>query len=666
MATIVNYITLRDGMSAPLARIASASRKLSDRLDRLTGSTDAVGAASARAASRFGGFGRMLAGGLLAGGALAAVHAVGQAIGTVASSAEEFAGIQARLGLVTDSQDDVARLNQMIYESALRARGGFMDMAGAVSKLALNARDAFPDPEQAVGFMEGVQKLFTIGGASASEQANAMLQLTQALGSGRLQGDEFRSISENAPTLLNMISKELGVTRGEVKALAAEGAITSDVIKRAVLRNMDDIDAQFAKVPKRWGDHFNNISTRATVAFAPVFGAITKLANSPAVQTLVDNLATGIQRIAPFFMAGVGALRWFVEVTAAGLTRVNRFFEEHSTIARAALVGLGLLLAHAAGMAAVFGARMLGAAVMLGVKTAADWANTAAMIAATYAQYGLNAALYACPVTWIVGAVVGLIAVFYGAVAAVNHFAGASISATGLIFGAFAWLFSNVFNFVARAWNIFAAIANFWGEVWADPTAAAYNFFARMWNEIVGLTAAGVNNAIDLINHLPGINFDHVDGGSFKADIKEVKGALWNVGALDYANGGEWAAAGYQMGAGLADAAAGLLNPSLDFGVSGDPRASATDEEIAGNTAEGARQGKRAADALDSTASDLKYLRDAAEREAINRYVNATIKVDAGGLHVTNGGGRNFDGVMREFCDHIAEAIETGTEGVLA
>ena len=218
MATIKNFIMLRDGMSAPLLKIANATGKASDKLNKFTGSTRVAGTAAQQSVGKFNMLGSVFAGSFLATAAIAGARALGSAIASVGTSAEEFAGIQARLGLVANSQKEVAGLNQAIFESAQRARGSYFDMANAVSKLAINARDAFPDPAEVVGFTEGIQKLFAVGGASVAEQKSAMLQLTQALGSGRLQGDEFRSISENAPMLLNMISKELGVTRGEVKA----------------------------------------------------------------------------------------------------------------------------------------------------------------------------------------------------------------------------------------------------------------------------------------------------------------------------------------------------------------------------------------------------------------------------------------------------------------
>lgn len=662
MATIKNFIMLRDGMSAPLLKIANATEKASDKLNKFTGSTRAAGTAAQQSVGKFNMLGSVFAGGFLAAGAIAGARALGSAIASVGTSAEEFAGIQARLGLVANSQKEVAGLNQAIFESAQRARGSYFDMANAVSKLAINARDAFPDPAEVVGFTEGIQKLFAVGGASVAEQKSAMLQLTQALGSGRLQGDEFRSISENAPMLLNMISKELGVTRGEVKALAAEGKITSAVIKDSILKHMGDIDDAFAKVPKRWGDHFKKIGNMAVVSFAPVFGAITRLANSKSVQTIVDNVSTAVQRLAPVFMGAVTAVTWLIDLTADGLNMINTAFNEHSVLVKGALTAVSLALGHVAGMMLLAAGRATIAAAAFAAKTVADWAATAALIAMEYAQGGLNAAMYACPVTWLVGAVVGLVAVFYGAVAAVNYFAGASVSATGLIFGAFSFVFAEIYNMVVMIWNQFVDFANFLGAVFVDPLGAIYNLFADIWNGVVSLAADAVNSIIGLINKLPGMNVGTVSAPTLAR--KDISGAF-TLGKAGYADPAKWAASGYATGKRFEDFLGSIGSPNGAFGTPPTDGARDIDNAIADNTAEGAKQGKRAADALDSTVSDLKYLRDAAEREAINRYVNATVKVDAGGLHVTSGGERNFDGMMRAFCENIAEALETGAEGVL-
>lgn len=662
MATIKNFIMLRDGMSAPLLKIANATEKASDKLNKFTGSTRAAGTAAQQSVGKFNMLGSVFAGSFLAAGAIAGARALGSAIASVGTSAEEFAGIQARLGLVANSQKEVAGLNQAIFESAQRARGSYFDMANAVSKLAINARDAFPDPAEVVGFTEGIQKLFAVGGASVAEQKSAMLQLTQALGSGRLQGDEFRSISENAPMLLNMISKELGVTRGEVKALAAEGKITSAVIKDSILKHMGDIDDAFAKVPKRWGDHFKKVGNMAVVAFAPVFGTITRLANSKSVQTIVDNVSTAVQRLAPVFLGAVTAATWFIDRTADGLNMINAAFNDHSVLVKGALTAVSMALGHVAGMMLVTAGRAGISAAALALHTVHTWAATAATIAQAYAQGGLNAAMYACPVTWLVGAVVGLVAVFYGAVAAVNYFAGTSVSATGLIFGAFSFVFAEIYNMVVMIWNQFVDFANFLGAVFVDPLGAIYNLFADIWNGVVSLVADAVNEIIGLINKLPGMNVGTVSAPTIAR--KDIAGAF-SLGHADYVDAGSWAASGYAAGKKFEDFLGNIGSPNGAFGTPDMDGARDIDNAIADNTAEGAKQGKRAADALDSTVSDLKYLRDAAEREAINRYVNATVKVDAGGLHVTSGGERNFDGMMRAFCENIAEALETGTEGVL-
>ena len=230
------------------------------------------------------------------------------AIDSITDTAAEWASVQARLKLVAGSQENAIYLNKQIFESAQRARGGYMDMADAVIQVSQSAHDAFPDPRQAVEFMEGIQKVFAIGGASKMAQRNAMLQLTQGLASGQLQGDEFRSIAENAPMIENIIAKSMGVSRGELKKLASEGKVTADVIKNAIMNNMPEIEKQFESLPKTWGDHMQSIKNKAVQAFEPVFQRISDLANNEGIRELVDNVTGAIQTVAPVFYWLVGVI----------------------------------------------------------------------------------------------------------------------------------------------------------------------------------------------------------------------------------------------------------------------------------------------------------------------------------------------------------------------
>lgn len=208
----------------------------------------------------------------------------------------------------------------------------------------------------------------------------------------------------------------------------------------------------------------------------------------------------------PVLYAVIGGVEKFVNMFTAGISTVASFVQNHSLLMQMALIALGGYLAFVGTMALVSAGQMALAATSTAAATAADWLAAAAKFALTVAQDGLNAALYACPLTWIVGAIIAVIAVLYAAVAAVNYFAGTSISATGIIFGAFMLLFSSIWNMIAFTVNMFVSLAEFIGNVFIDPLNATYNLFADIWNGVVDLVGQAVAAIVDMIAQIPGMS----------------------------------------------------------------------------------------------------------------------------------------------------------------
>ena len=186
-------------------------------------------------------------------------------------ASDAYAGIQARLRMVAGGAQQAAELNDLIYASAQRARGSYEEMADSVSKIAMTAKKAFPDARDVVPFMEGIQKLFVIGGTGVEQQKNALLQMTQALGSGKLQGDEFRSIAEAAPLIEQMVAKYMQIDPGQLKAISSEGKITADILRNSILTNLDLIEEQFGNMGRTWEQNMQVIENVGQRAFAPVF-----------------------------------------------------------------------------------------------------------------------------------------------------------------------------------------------------------------------------------------------------------------------------------------------------------------------------------------------------------------------------------------------------------
>lgn len=670
MATLQNYISLRDGVSPMLEKMSRAAHTVSNKLNRVSGSARNTGDSFGYAAEKAGLFKSILAGNIVGNVIMRGLDSIAGSISGAVALADEYTSLNARLALVAGSQSNVAALNDMIYESAQRARGGYMDMAKAVASLSVNARDAFPDPRKTVQFMEGMQKLFVIGGASKENQQFAMLQLQQSLASGRLQGDEFRSITENAPILQDMIAKTMKVSRGELKQLSAQGEITADIIKRAIFENMDEINDKFESMPKRWSDHFTDFKNVVLKSFTPIAERINRLANSEGVRSMFSMLKNGVKSIMPVLYVVIGGVEKFVNMFTAGISTVASFVQNHGLLMQMALIALGGYLAFVGTMALVSAGQMALAAISTAAKTAADWLETAALIALTVAQDGLNAALYACPLTWIVGAIIAVIAVLYAAVAAVNYFAGTSISATGIIFGAFMLLFSSIWNMIAFTVNMFVSLAGFIGNVFVDPLNATYNLFADIWNGVVDLVGQAVAAIVDMIAQIPGMSklgiSTDFSAESLKMERREISGGYdfsgYKMKTLDPANEMAW---GYNVGAGIGDS----ISDALQMPEIAAPGYNAKDiadntANTADNTGKGAKDAKRAADALDSTADDLAFLREAAEREAVNKYTTATIHIDVGGVTAGDTGGNDFDGVLRRLNDVLIESVENGAEAV--
>ncbi|MBM6986261.1 MAG: tape measure protein [Acidaminococcaceae bacterium] len=663
MAKIENYISLADGVSPTLNKIIRLTSETTTGMRGAAGSINGLSNAAETATSRMSSFGKVLAESFVGAAALGAVVVIRRSLGDIAELSDHLVGTNARLQLVAGSQENVAALNGMIYESAQRARGAYVSMADTVAGLSINARDAFGNPAETVRFVEGLQKLFVIGGASAENQRMAMLQLQQALASGRLQGDEFRSITENAPILQDMIARTMGVSRGELKKLSTEGEITAQVIKDAVLKNGDEIDAQFEKMPKKWSDHMTNIQNSTIRAFQPILQQVSGLANSDAVRNIVNGIIGAVRTLVPVAYAVMSVFSAMVSAIGTAVGAVSGFIQNHGILVRGVIAGITTALAIMTARYVVSGARIVASLAATAFatlsKSAADVVETGTTIAATYAQWGLNAALYACPLSWIVAGVALIIGIFFAAVEAVNYFTDSNYSAVGIIAGCFAGLYATLRNILTVFLNFGIAIINLWVAAWDDPLVALANFFTTIWNGIVLLVAASVNKIIDLVNKIPGMNgrFGHVSAPTFSAIPTNAR-QLSYYGFADVDQAARW---GYKKGASIGNFDFGKYKPDL----SGLPNStSGTLGNIANNTGKGAAEGKRAADALDASEDDLRYLREIAEREAVNRYTTASVRIDMGGVTNEVNNGMDLDGVVDSLTNGLYDGMVAAAKEV--
>lgn len=612
-------------------------------------------------------------------------YATIQTLSAALNLSDQLTSTTARMNLMNDGLQTTQDLQNMIYLSAERARGSYQATADAVSKLGLMAGDAFGSSQEIIAFMEQVNKQFTIAGTEAAGVDAAMLQLTQAMASGVLRGEELNSIFEQAPTIIQTIADYLDVPIGSIREMAAEGQITADIVKSAMFAAADETNAKFETMPKTFGQVWQSFQNTALMAFQTVLNRTNDFANSEAFNAFIMSAQEAMLVLA-------GIVTSIFDMIGA----IGTFAYENWSIISPIIWGIiGALAIYAAYLAITKAAELASAAgkIILCVASyahaAATGAEASATAAATAAQYGFNAALLACPITWIIILIIALIALFYAAVAAVNKFAGTSVSATGIVCGAFMVALAFIGNIFVALWNLVvdvfvliynlvATVANFIGNVFTDPIGAICRLFFDLADTVLGILQA-LASAIDAIfgSNLAGSVQGWRDSlGGWVDDTfgkgEEVMAKMnaddMKLGRFEY---GEAWDAGYSFGEGIDQSIANFDPSSLfDTNVPGaDDYANLGSygsgiggigsgvDDIAGNTG-------KIADSMDITEEDLKYLRDIAEQEAINRFTTAEINIDQSGMQNTINNGMDLDGFMGSLTDAVNEAIDSTADGI--
>lgn len=598
-----------------------------------------------------------------------------QALGT----SDQLTQTNARLNNALIKFDDggsIEELEAKVMASAQRSRAYYMDTAAAVAKLGTNARDAFTNMDEVIAFSELVNKSFVIGGAGAQEQSAAMLQLTQAMASGVLRGEELNSIFENAPGIIQSIAKYLDVPIGQIRTMASEGQITADIVKNAMFEAADDIENKFSNMPKTWGQIWTGMKNKALSIFAPILNKLNQIANSSKFEAVSNGVIGALAAI-----ASVATVVLDLLINGASWVVDNWSWLSPVIYGVAAALGVyygRLLLVKGAELAseAVSGA----VAVAKGIMAAATMLVTGATWAQVTAQYGLNAAMYACPLVWIIILIIALVALFYAAVAAVNKFAGTSVSATGIICGAFMAALAFIGNIFIALWNVaaevfvliynlVATVANFIGNVFNDPVGAVCRLFFDLADTALGVLQA-LASAIDAIfgSNLAGAVQGWRDslGGWVDETFGKGTEVMAKMSADDLKlDRFEYGAAfdlGYNFGEGIDSKVSGLFDGSAMDSMGAFDIGNTLDG-IYGNTGDTAGNTAAMSDALDITEEDLSYLRDIAEREAINRFTTAEIHVEQHNEnHISKDA--DLDGIMDAWANDFAEKLDVSEEGV--
>lgn len=605
-----------------------------------------------------------------------------QSVGKALNISDELVQTTSRLNMMNDGVQTTAELVNMVYAAAQDARGSFGQMADVVARFGNNAKDAFSSSEEVVAFADLIQKQMTIAGASTQEAANAELQLSQALGSGVLRGDELNSIFEQAPNLIQNIADYLDVPIGKIREMAADGELSADVVKAAIFSAADDINSKFNEMPMTWGQIWQSMQNTALIAFQPVLQRLNDLANSEAFQTFIQGAIEAMATLANILLN-------VFEVAAS----VGAFIGDNWSIIAPIIYGvIAALGAYLAIMGIVNAITAISAAIDA-TKAAADALAAGQTFLWTVQQYGLNAALAACPITWIIVLIIALIAIIFAVCNAIAKMTGIANSGFGVITGGvnvviqfFKNLGLTVANIALGIGNAIAALASNMMTAFHNAICSIqswfYNLLSTALSVIEGICAA--------LNKLPFVEFDY-SGISSAADDYAAKASEAAGNKEDYQSISDafnegfttfdafqdgWASDAFNAGAAWGDGVADKVsNFSLSdiFGQTDIPNVgdytSGFSDAIA-NSGVGDGIGNiddntgKIKDSLDITEEDLKYLRDIAEQEAINRFTTAEINVDMSGMQNTVNSGDDIDGFMTKLTDSVNEAVDNMTEGV--
>lgn len=644
MATIESSIKLRDGMTPILNKINNALNKTTNNQDRFTRSLNNTSSAASRLVGKLK--------------TVVSAYMLYQGAKSVIGIADELTMTSARLNLMTGDLQKTKEVQDQIYESAMRSRSGYLQTADAVAKLRLRAGQIFTTNDEAIAFSETLNKMFAIAGASQSEMYSATLQLTQALGSGVLRGEEFRAVFEAAPNVMQAVADYMNLPIGKLREIANEGAISADIVKNAMFKASKKVDEQFKTIPKTWTQVWTLVKNYTIKATQPILERIRKITSSKRFISFMNSVGDAIT-----FLSNVlgGALDLMLKLGAV-------IYDNWSLIEPVIWGVVGAIMVHNA----VLLAGLIKSAVAWLVSTYNAIAYQWALFKMTVAQYGFNTAISMCPLTWFVYLLIGIVAVFYLIIAAVNKFTGVSVSATGLIAGAFAWLgalisniFIGIFNIgsgvvqaIVNAWNwccenigtVFHNIGVWWDNLWIDARVGFYSFINDVLSKLSSL-AQKIQPLAELLDiDLSGMigkaqasintKISNLESGRRKAKAYTAYQEIdWKT--KDYKNLSDAWDKGYDWGAGLSDKIKNFgsnLYRSEDLknsmsGVDGFNGLNDLGKALSDGFDTANPLLDKIGDNTNSMASslsdeDLSYMRDLAEREAINRYTMPSYKVE--------------------------------------
>ena len=288
-------------------------------------------------------------------GAAMGIEAAGRALKDMAVSAvkttDQLTQLRARIDLINDGSQSTAEIMDKVFSAANRSRGSFLDMADSVAKLNMLAKDAFTSNDEAIYFVEQLNKQFKIAGAGVQETTSAMYQLTQAMAAGKLQGDEFRSIMENAPMLAQSIAQEMGLSVGQLKEMSSQGLITADIIKNALFNSAEETNAKFAEIPMTFQDIGTKLQNDLIAAFQPVMEELGNMTSSDAFMSVLNELAFAFKVVAAAAQVSIAIIKGAFSGLSVVITTIKNIV---SSFVQLFVTSMPLITAAIIGVSAAF------------------------------------------------------------------------------------------------------------------------------------------------------------------------------------------------------------------------------------------------------------------------------------------------------------------------
>lgn len=601
-----------------------------------------------------------------------------RSIGSAINLSDELTQTDARLDLMIDNFEEAGSVEELfnkVYASAQDARGSLTETAAVVARFGNNAKDAFSGTDEVVEFANLVQKQMTIAGASTSEASNAMLQLSQGLGSGVLRGDELNSIFENAPNLIQNIADYLDVPIGQIREMAADGELTADTVKNAIFAASDEINERFSNMPMAWGQMWTKFQNTAIKAFKPVLDRLNEIANSEGCQNFVDNAITAMTVLANVVLN-------IFEVIGS----IGSFVADHWSVIGPIVYGIAAILAVYYGWLLLIKAiEIISAGVKIALAiasfahAAATGTEAAATATATAAQYGLNTAILACPIFWIILLIIALIAIIIALCNWIADTTDLAESGIGIICGAlavagafignlFIALINHIIDIVVVLWNFIAAFANFFANVFDDPVGAV----ARLFFDLVDCVLELLQSLASAIDTIFGTSLaDSVQGwrdnltgwvddtfGKGEEVMAKVNAEDYHLDRFEYSDAWDAGVAfGDKVSDKISDGIDGLknmvddlLNPTTDSGED-------ALNGIKDNTDDIKKEVKNSDDIL-------SMIKDSISKERIVSYTTKQVNVDMSGMSNKIASSLSIGDVVREMEERIVAAASASAEGV--